>query len=771
MFLRIQTTNSSVSSTNTEVICSATERQALLSFKKGLKDPKNWLSSWIGEDCRTWKGVSCNNRTGHVDMLDMLDMLDLRQPYQSNLGQFATDMSSPLGGEISSSLLELKHLKYLDLSMKKFDGIRIPEFLGSLKNLRYLNLSYAGFCGMVPPQLGNLSNLHYLDLSTNSLFLSGGATGLHAESLLWLSHLSFLQHLDMSRVNLSKATDYLKVLNMLPSLTVLLLSSCELIPILDLPPPLVSNFTALTIIDLSRNNFKSSVPNWLFSIRGLVSLELHQNALHGPIPGGLQNMTYLMGLDLFDSNFNSTIPDWLYYLRNLITLDVSHNNLTGGFLEIPPRCIANSSLEWLNLGDNHLSGPLPDQLGLFKSIAGLFLGNNLFSGSIPQSIGRLSSLRYLNLNGNQLNGSIPESIGQLSQLEVLFFSYNYSLEGVVSEIHFANLTGLKELDASSNSLILRVNPDWIPPFQLKKIHMGSWQVGIHGELPRTVKLYSFVSLVFLGSNNLEGPLPYFSSNVGQLDLSNNSFSGSISHFLCQEMAKPSFLEILDLSNNLLSGEIPDCWMKWQSLEAIKLSNNNLAGKVIDLVKNEFSGSIPAWLGKSLVKLVVLSLHSNNFSGSIPLELCGLSSLQILDLAHNNLSVRVEDVWLIIKRNELEYSNTLKLLMSMDLSENHLSGEIPKELTSLLRLRSLNLSRNHLNGNILENIPLSTQLQSFNASSFVGNQELCGPPLTQNCTKDGPNNDVRREDEVLARLLMAMPKVGELNPFSLSVGVS
>ena len=32
--------------------------------------------------------------------------------------------------------------------------------------------------------------------------------------------------------------------------------------------------------------------------------------------------------------------------------------------------------------------------------------------------------------------------------------------------------------------------------------------------------------------------------------------------------------------------------------------------------------------------------------------------------------------------------------------------------------------------------MSTQLQSFNASSYVGNLELCGPPLTKDCPGDG-----------------------------------
>ncbi|KAF3438098.1 hypothetical protein FNV43_RR20854 [Rhamnella rubrinervis] len=68
------------------------------------------------------------------------------------------------------------------------------------------------------------------------------------------------------------------------------------------------------------------------------------------------------------------------------------------------------------------------------------------------------------------------------------------------------------------------------------------------------------------------------------------------------------------------------------------------------------------------------------------------------------------------------------LESLDLSENQLSGEIPPSMSRLTFLSVLNLSYNKFTGPI----PTSTQLQSFNESSFIGNQ-LCGPPLQQNCS--------------------------------------
>ena len=59
--------------------------------------------------------------------------------------------------------------------------------------------------------------------------------------------------------------------------------------------------------------------------------------------------------------------------------------------------------------------------------------------------------------------------------------------------------------------------------------------------------------------------------------------------------------------------------------------------------------------------------------------------------------------LVAKGRALEYYSTLYLVNSLDLSNNSLSGEIPIELTSLLKLGTLNLSSNNLGGNIPEKI--------------------------------------------------------------------
>ncbi|KAH7521236.1 hypothetical protein FEM48_Zijuj07G0011700 [Ziziphus jujuba var. spinosa] len=61
--------------------------------------------------------------------------------------------------------------------------------------------------------------------------------------------------------------------------------------------------------------------------------------------------------------------------------------------------------------------------------------------------------------------------------------------------------------------------------------------------------------------------------------------------------------------------------------------------------------------------------------------------------------RREDMKLVTKGTEAEYSSTLYLVASIDLSDNNLSGHIPSEITRLFYLQTLNLSQNQLTGKI------------------------------------------------------------------------
>ncbi|KAI3855560.1 hypothetical protein MKX03_006598 [Papaver bracteatum] len=385
---------------------------------------------------------------------------------------------------------------------------------------------------------------------------------------------------------------------------------------------------SLVQLNLNSNNFGGAISKDISQLTSLTSLELSANELEGEIPTTMRNLCNLQVIDLSGNKFRGEISGF----RKGIS----------AFLKGTSSCLAGS-LRFLSLEVNQFTGPLPDHLGNLHKLDYVSIKNNEFSGSIPFSLGRLSLLGELDLRYNQLNGSLPASIRNFSNLEILRISYN-SLEGVVPEAHFDNLTKLQTIEM--NSLVIKFSPRWIPPFQLIGASFRSCQLGPHtgiastvptwfwnmtsqftylnlsnnqitGELPKFFKSSPFSAGIYLNSNQFTGQLPRISSDIRELDLSNNSFSGSISKLLCDQV-NANRLRVLDLSRNLLSGEIPHCWMYWRSLKLVRLGSNNL------------TGNIPSSMGK-LILLQSLHLRNNSLTGELPLSLQNCTELRTMDL--------------------------------------------------------------------------------------------------------------------------------------------
>ncbi|XP_039848117.1 receptor-like protein EIX1 [Panicum virgatum] len=425
-------TQASTQTNGTVKKCIAHERSALLTFRVGLSDPTDRLSSWEGSNCCQWKGVQCSNTTGHVVKLD-LQGPDLNCDVQA------------LRGKISSSLIGLQHLQYLDLSCNRFNKEQIPEFLGSLHGLRYLDLSQLSFVGRIPPQLGNLSNLRYLNL--DSIW---GNT--HSTDITWLSRLSSLQHLDMSWVNLSTITNWVSVVNKLPSLVSLDLSLCELSTSPD--SLLHSNLTSLESLSISDNNFHKRIAPWFWDLRSLKQLDVSYNQLHGPFPYELGNMTSLVHLDLSVNNLVGMIPSNLKNLCNLEDLNLSGNNINGSITEFfnrLPSCSWNK-LKTLFLPNSNLTGSLPAKLEPFRNLTRLYLSSNMLTGPVPLWVGQLTNLAELELSSNNLDGALHKG-------------------------HLSGLVNLEKLSLSDNSIAIRVNSTWVPLFNLTELELRSCLLG------------------------------------------------------------------------------------------------------------------------------------------------------------------------------------------------------------------------------------------------------------------------------------------------------
>ncbi|KAM1416464.1 hypothetical protein ACFX2I_008010 [Malus domestica] len=791
--------------------CTEKEREALLAFKQGfIMDENNQVtfSSWgtdaAKQDCCRWKGVACDNRTGHVVKLDF------GEEFQSKVNEF-----QPLRGKISSQLIELQHLEYLDLRMNYFNRSQIPDFIGSLSNLRYLDLSYSFFGGQIPNQLGNLTHLQYLDLTFNDF---------KVKNLNWLTHLSSLMHLTIDSVNLSNIFDWPRTVNNLPKLVDLTLVRC------DLPSPIPSSLT--------------SHPN---SSKSLASVRLFINHFRN----------------------SSSIFEWLFnYNTSLVHLDLSVTHLSGF---IPHAFSRMTSLTYLGLSYNRLSGRIPENIGQMSKLERIDVSGNSLKGVVSKThFSKLSKLRYLDLSSNSLVLNLSWDWVPPFQLEVI--RLGSCKMGSNFPKWLQTQKNFSEIDISDNG-ISDILPSWFWGLCRKVLFLDLSNNQIRGTFANLTLEFANYPDLNLSFNKLEGPIPPLLSKASSLDLTKNNLSGSVSSLCAVTARNLNFLGlsrnhlsgelpdswahfndlvVLDLSNNVFSGEIPTTMGSLFGIETMKLNNNGFVGelpsslkncrelRVLDVGENKLSGLVPDWLGVSLSNLAILILRSNHFNGSMPSQLCHLTRIQLLDFSMNDISGTIlkcfnnfttlakkgnssstisgsstgmnveydvndgssilkdklyEDEASLIWKGKLSvYKSTLGLLMSVDLSSNRLTGEIPREITELVGLVSLNLSRNRLTGqitpeigrlqsldsldlsrnqiygkiptsvfqihglgvldlsnnNLSGKIPIGSLLQTFEPSAYAGNPQLCGLTLQKICPEDekSPKQTVfvNKEDE-------------------------
>ncbi|KAH7854434.1 hypothetical protein Vadar_013790 [Vaccinium darrowii] len=754
------------------ITCIERERQALLKFKQSLTDTTGRLSSWTSEDCCNWKGIQCDGNTSHVVKLDLVSL--------------DPDATTIEANEVNPSLLELKYLKHLDLSGNNFHNIPIPIFFGSMMSLRYLNLSNSNFSGRVPHHLGNVSKLMVLDL--NDL----GKNSLTIDDFTWVSRLSSLQYLDASGMDLSQALNLNAVLYMLPSLTDLHLSGCDLNSTLLVSPfHLNSTPSNMRNLDLSQNSFASEFPKFIENMTTLRVLDLSVNDLNSSFPFYLENLKSLEHLNLGSNSFTDLVglsrllltQSSLGQLSSLKILDLSSNHLE----VVTEATFANlTSLEELNIASNFLTWNVTSDWMPSFQVKSLQMGSCKIETGFPKWLQNQKKLSWLDITNASISGILPQWLNEMP-LVILDLSQNL-ISGPIEKLP----STLKVLGLSNNLFI------------------GPLPQNISEMLPNLENLY-------LDGNLVSGLIPYSLWEIPTLlilDLSKNKLSGNLPHNY-EGWGVRSDLMVMRLSSNKLSGILPSSFGNFTSLEELQLNGNSFYGElplslrncssliVLNLGENGFSGSIPRWIDD--LPLSVLRLRQNMFSDRIPSQLCRMSRLQIVDFGNNHLSgpiprcfgnlsgmildedgTRYDGLgWTsmvqVIKGRELEFTGTLEFLANVDLSSNNLMGSIPKEITNLSGLRGLNLSHNHLTGkipdkigrlkslesldfsvnllsgiipqsisglnslsrlnlsynNLSGRIPTGNQLQTLDdpPSSYLGNSELCGVPLPRNCPGD------------------------------------
>ncbi|KAA3484399.1 putative leucine-rich repeat receptor-like protein kinase [Gossypium australe] len=225
-----------------------------------------------------------------------------------------------------------------------------------------------------------------------------------------------------------------------------------------------------------------------------------------------------------------------------------------------------------------------------------------------------------------------------------------------------------------------------------------------------------LNILILAGCGFTGNIPEELGNLAELSflaLNSNNFTGKIP----PSLGKLSKLYWLDLADNQLVGAIPVSTPTSPGLDLL------LKAKHFHFNKNKLSGSIPPKLFSSEMVLIHILFDGNQLTGNIPSTLGHVQTLEVLNLAHNNLTGPLPDLTSMNTLNYVDLSNnsfdpteapvwfsTLSSLTTLVIEHGSLQGPVPEKLFSFPQIQQVKLRNNAFNGTLNLGDSVGTQLQ-------------------------------------------------------------
>ncbi|XP_047314188.1 receptor-like protein 56 [Impatiens glandulifera] len=315
--------------------------------------------------------------------------------------------------------------------------------------------------------------------------------------------------------------------------------------------------SSLQFLNLSKNpSIQGSFTNEdLIEFHNLEILNLDHCGLNGTIPPqNLCKMKKLKELDLSNNYLEGDIPTCLNELSFLRRLDVNNNLLNGS---------SPNSFHMLAMRNNSFSGPFPCEV--------LSLRGNDFTGEIPHQLCQLRKLNWLDLSNNFLSGPIPSCLGDMNfGKEPNYAGITYiaptsvegELEGMQSYVYDDNVEMYTKYRADSYTGRLLA--------MMSGLDLSC--NNLEGEIPNELGYLNSIHTLNLSHNWLSGPIPQTFSNLKQiesLDLSQNNLSGEIP----SNLIDLNFMGTFSVAYNNLSGRLPDMKGQFQTFKENSYAGN------------------------------------------------------------------------------------------------------------------------------------------------------------------------------------------------------
>jgi Leucine-rich repeat (LRR) protein len=594
-----------------------------------------------------------------------------------------------LSGRIPKEIGNLLVLEDLDLDSNALTG-SIPSEVGNCVALTSLSLDKNSLSGSIPGEIGNLVLLNSLSLYTNEL--TGNIPG-------EIGNLVKLEDLVLDGNSLTGSIP--SEIGNLVMLENLYLFNNALSGSI---PSDIGNLLALRILSLYDNALTGEIPSELGNLVLLETPYLYNNALTGTIPSEIGNLVSLKVLYLGNNSLTGSIPNEIGSLVDLELLLLESNILTGS---VPTDIGHLVNLELLYLYDNALTGSIPAEVGNLLLIRWLYMYDNALIGEIPTQIGKLAALELFLVENNALSGSIPTEIGKLVSLELLYLESNALTGSIPSEI--GALLALEYLYMHSNLLTGRIPAEIGNCLRLERVDLEG--NALTGSLPREMGGLVSLERLDLDNNALSGAIPGEIGKLGRIEsvlLQNNRFTGSIDHIFNSSVQ--SYLEVLDMSNNLLSsGFYSKDLFRLPALRVLALSGmhiNHTLSLLLSLSSLSLSSSSSLLLSSlSDVIMYVVCLNFcifacllgavNCFRDALPTAMCEAAAIEVLSL--NGLGAAES------------CKNTLNFPFSKVLLFNSIGGTLPECVWHLRNLTTLHMTGNGLTGNLISRLPHNSPL--------------------------------------------------------------